>query len=367
MRSFHFFVVFALLVAQLIEINATAQQLIGYHSTTLTHVVVPFFESQMTTAADTLGRWWSVFPPCYSSENTMGAPALVLMLTRSVEGDVELDVANEIESENDQALRHQVFERVLMGLSETSRRCFSRTQVCVIRIPKAMDSHSGGARMSLEAMLRGKCIRGERGYGLFAEPDCRPIRSGWLTALRRSLEYPAPPDWAVGSIYRGTFDISDSYLPNRYHINGNAIYRLSGLPYSNEHEMLLLADRMLLDREGYSHFHSDHLRLAELDNRERPLGSTFADLHFHHVRPYVEQKHGDSPVAYDTDLSEFLMHSENYPLVRLVLAHRLRFTPMILNLWNTGWAVQEIVDQNPEAVLVHGGWAELPTEAGAST
>ena len=133
-----------------------------------------------------------------------------------------------------------------------------------------------------EHFLRNKDFISDATYAFYMEPDVRPISNGWLNRLVFEVSWPEAPFWVKGSIYRGTPSNVDgsSYTPNLYHLNGNAIY---------------------------------------------DMGGALSEFYFQKVRPYVEQAHGQSVNAYDTDFSEYLMQREHFSTV-IQIAHLFHFS-----------------------------------------
>jgi hypothetical protein len=141
------------------------------------------------------------------------------------------------------------------------------------------------------------------------EPDCRPIKSYWLDAITRDLGF--NEFWMKGAMYRGIFEFKvNTYLPNKYHINGNALYNIGN--------------------------------------------NAFRDFYFKTLRPYIE-RHGDSVNAYDTDFFEYLFDVSNYDMVRKIL-HNFVLTDTWQNLWQTNFSIKELNKLHPNTYLVHGGF-----------
>ena len=150
------------------------------------------------------------------------------------------------------------------------------------------------------------------------EPDMRPIQSNWLTKVQLACAWPVEPFWVKGSIFRGDYYTiqKTDYLPNLYHINGNAVYNL-GQP------------------EEYKNFY------------------------FNQMRPYVIKRWGDSLNAYDTDVWDFLYFRDNYDKARHILS-KFVYTDLIHNMWKTNYSVSDHVKKHPDTFLVHGGY-QIPS------
>jgi hypothetical protein len=146
-------------------------------------------------------------------------------------------------------------------------------------------------------------------YVFYMEPDCRPIKSYWLDAVTKDLGF--NEFWMKGAIYRGIFEFKvNVYLPNKYHINGNALYNIG--------------------------------------NKE------FQEFYFKTLRPFIE-RHGDSMNAYDTDFAEYFFDVNNYETVRKIL-HNFVLTETWQNLWQTNFSIIELNKMYRNTYLVHGGF-----------
>jgi hypothetical protein len=192
----------------------------------------------------------------------------------------------------------------------TYQKCFSSVNFVNYEFSNNYsDSHVLGSRLMFEHMLAQNDEQfKDANYIFYMEPDCRPIKMNWLDALARNVDF--NEFWMKGSIYRGNYDINyDKYLPNKYHINGNAIYNI-GNKY-------------------------------------------FREFYFKTLRPYIE-KHGDSTNAYDTDFFEYIFDLKNYDKVRQII-HNFVFTDTIQNCWHSNYNITEINILYSNTYLVHGG------------
>jgi len=334
------------------KVLANLNNIPGFHNTTLTHVVMAFNPAQIHIVEETLKEWWSKYPPCEVDDfqvladqryainidqtRTYRKPRLVFMMSRR-KNDEE---SEETALENDDELRELVTPK--LQLQSSSASCFSDVSICITRLRKSEDKHKTGSRLFNERMLRGICVRGRRGYGIYIEPDVRPVRKNWLSILATVLTFPAPPSWVIGSFNRGDFPFTGTrYLPNLFHMNGNAIYRLTSDPKSDDFE-----DESKLD--------------IVPDKRERTIRrGSYAHFYIHSVRPYIIKKHGaTADTAYDTDVYEFLWDYKNYDSLRHYFVHNVRFKDLILNMYESSWSMSKIHSLSSNAVLVHGGFPD---------
>jgi hypothetical protein len=233
--------------------------------------------------------------------------------------------------------------------------CFQSFSVCEILLKDQEDKHHLGAQMVFERLLQGHCIHGERGYGLLMEPDSRPIRAEWLTALSATVAYPNPALWVSGSIYRGsatniTID-GQPFFAGRHHINGNAIYRLSGDELTNE-----AGDDRIWAITARSDSSINFINRTE-SQAPRPLGGTWARFYFENVKAHAETT--ETHNSYDTFIFEYLMDSDRWWDTRHVM-HKFRYTNSIVNMWKTEWSLSSTLadPRYLDTVIIHGGFPQ---------
>lgn len=182
------------------------------------------------------------------------------------------------------------------------------------------DTHVEGARLMFEQFLRGKVVpeteteqEPSLGYALYMEPDLVPIRPHWLNYVIQQVAWPVPEFWMKGSIFMGNAALMrrTTNVPNKYHINGNALYNLHS--------------------PDFQHFYYDQ------------------------VRPFVMKRHGGkSANAYDTDIYEYLHDDQTYASTHQVM-HKFQYTDLLQNQWHTPWSAPDLAAKFPNTVLVHGG------------
>ena len=259
----------------------------------LSHLVIPFHINQIASVEENI-RKWATYKPC-ASIHALTRPRLIFYV--SFTDDSQLTDLNTRLS----ALKENFY-------------CFSnrdKIEVVEYKLRPEHDTHILGARLMFENCLkRNHVLFNNLKYIFYMEPDCRPIRSNWLTAIQNEIG--TTSFWMKGAFFRGTFQFfanEREYLPNKYHINGNAIYNVG-------------------------------------DKR-------FEEFYFNKVRPYI-QLHGDSVTAYDTDLAEYIMDLRNYIVVREVI-HNFAFTEVVLNMWRQSYSVAELKKLYANSFLVHGG------------
>ena len=267
----------------------------------LSHVVLAFHVKQLDVARINLQSWERV-PPCarqlkHQKQNLRRRRLPTLTLYAASDGGAPIQtVLASLDS---------------LWSSSNYKHCFAGATTRHLAIDNAIDNHVDGARLMFENMLAGNVVD-KASVVLYMEPDLRPVRPNWLEAMERVSAAPCDPFWVKGSVFLGDAALmaATTYLPNMYHINGNALYNVG-------------------DKD-------------------------FVDFYSNRVRPYVERKHGDSVNAYDTDMYEFLMDRANYDYARRVM-RMYRYTGAIVNMWHTQYTIDDVLKANPDAVLVHGG------------
>lgn len=61
----------------------------------------------------------------------------------------------------------------------------------------------------------------------YMEPDCVPVKNGWLDEVESSCRMMLDRDvWVQATLYNGSFRSND--LPTKLHFNGNSIFNVSG-------------------------------------------------------------------------------------------------------------------------------------------
>lgn len=291
------------------------QQRLKDHNRTLSHVVIPLHEKQLGKLRLNLGIWWVNNPPCSTSitekekETVLShhRPALVFQVSFSVSESVAEPAHDDTHSDNIEKTCLEMFEQPPVRV----QKCFASIRVVTLGLSRKDDKHVQGARLMFEDLLQGK-VTGDCSYALYMEPDMLPIQSQWLVRITNQVEWPTPEFWMLGSIYRGSIEHVEgtTYLPNKYHINGNAIYNIGS--------------------------------------------ENFRQFYFKQVRPYIVVEHGDSVNAYDTDIYEYLMAPKNYDASRHVM-HFFQYTDLMQNKWHSNWFAHQLAANHPNTVLVHGG------------
>jgi len=341
----------------------------GYHSTSLTHIFLPFMESQLIDVKHLIQHWWGAYKPCErrdweflqkwrqrssgnDPDNVQTKVKLALVVGRVVSDEAE-------ESELDALRKDQELESTIRGsirFCESFLECLDRTlNICVVRFSSG-DATAHRDRRFYEMMLKGQCVRGRRGYAFFLEPNTFPVAERWLTNLATAIAFPAPASWLIGPAFRGnTSGISSFNTPALYHMNRNQLVRLSNDLERDEPE----------DTATHQ---------VVLEDQPRPIAQTsFAHLYFDKIKPFWAQREASS-IPVDEQIFGFMMQSENWNIVRGMLFHRMRFTNLILDISGLSWTPRTVHKRwgDEDVVLVHGykpngsELAELPSQEGCA-
>jgi hypothetical protein len=295
-KILHKIVTFLLLIfilLKLIDYRFKADETISsfqFDYTRLTHVIIPFHIKQLDRLEINILKW-KQYVPCLDMEKR-NAPKLIFFVSYSNNASIV-------------ALKER------LNRLRSYYSCFSSVHYVEYYFKRSeLDNHIAGARLMFEHMLAQKDAQfNDAQYVFYMEPDCRPIKSYWLDAVTKDLGF--NEFWMKGAIYRGIFEFKvNVYLPNKYHINGNALYNIG--------------------------------------NKE------FQEFYFKTLRPFIE-RHGDSMNAYDTDFAEYFFDVNNYETVRKIL-HNFVLTETWQNLWQTNFSIIELNKMYRNTYLVHGGF-----------
>jgi hypothetical protein len=317
------------------------------HNTTLTHVVIPLAQAQSVNLHHML-QDWAAFPPCAAGDKVLLARAGVSLPTLHVivARRREINITQQQDDVAEQMLRLRVSTIVRNGLANLGVSCFSSSVVHVLPLSAAEDTHLTGARLLLEAAIgRGPVSpTGERGYAVQLEPDVRPVRARWLTTLSLSVMWPVQPFFIMGGMYMGNDPgiLNHPFAPVRFHINGNALYRISCLDDFQE-------------------------PAGAACSATSPLPSGvggFAGFYFNTIRPWAVKYYGkeyppekEHP-GYDLVLSDWVINARTRKtgsdMVRM-MATRVVARNLIVNMQFTKFTRAALRQQFREVLLVHGG------------
>lgn len=212
------------------------------------------------------------------------------------------------------------FHRDLATSSQRSRVEQLIQKVSELNAFKSIKTHSaylgkwddryplGPSNMFFKLMLETPLIE-DAGYSFmfWMEPDCFPIKSGWLDILY-NLATTSGPFWVLGSARRDEFVEDKQYRYAYDHINGNALYRLDDPIF-----------RSYLDavHEDFSQNFKKYLRSFDV-----------------------------AIALYKKSLKPFTRYSE--------LHHHFVYTDLIQNVYRSKTNVTELITSHPETYIVHG-------------
>lgn len=279
----------------------------------LTDIVVPLPPKHYEKVVGLL-RTWVDYPPCYHpSEEQLSKVVAEEEDYFAAHGfnlghDVTLTffVSSPQDTEVEARLM-EAFDR----LPSKVRHCFSRARVHFAGLMGDDDGYWKGTTLMFERLLLNKVGLRWPHYVFYMEPDMLPIRPYWLAALDASVREPVPSFWMRGSIFKGQpFLSSSAIVPLSLHINGNAIYNL-----------------------------------ADSRFRDFYLGKVYN----------ISRNDYKSNHAYDLDMYFYLCYPGNYAKAQTI-AHKFQYTELIQNLYHTEYSVSALLEDYPNAYLVHGGY-----------
>lgn len=249
-------------------------------------------------------RLWEEYMPCPSDSELGDEQAMTgAWLGREVSLVLLLNCARDVLVENE-------LLNAFDSLSGSARSCFSNVQVQFSSLSREEDNYLTGSRLMFEKILDDTLRLESPSYVLLMEPDCLPIRNYWLSFIDAQTRFPNTPFWIKGSIFRGEDRIiSRQQLPNKFHINGNAIYNLG-------------------DR-------------------------SFPHFYFKILLPFIRWKYRST--AYDVDTFVFLQDLQNYHYTRHVV-HFFQFSDFVQNHYHSEYSLKAVKKGSPTVVLVHGGY-----------
>lgn len=264
----------------------------------LTHLVVPLHIKQKTKLKAFFDHWRK-YPPCIKHSSRLSFnPPLAHKVTLVLQVSSESEIT--------------ALDRYELTL-HIPRECKCIKNVEIKEMILNNDSYLVGSRVMFEALLTNQLELKEPRYIFQMEPDCRPIRPGWLQAVDASIRWPNAPFWMKGSHFRGQASPSlASHLIVRSHINGNAIF--------NVH-----------DQE-------------------------FGRFYYTIVKPFIAKNYNVKGSAYDLDFYRLFLNSTaaHYPLFQPYL-QKFQYSEVIQNYWHSTFNISQLLDRFPETFIIHGG------------
>lgn len=259
----------------------------------LSHVIMPFHPRQLENVKDNL-KLWSHYAPC-NKDSTLQGIGFIFYVSSN-----KSTIANV-----------EKFESELFESAETYMRCFKFFSIEYAGLSGDDNGYLLGSRLMFEKMIKKKINFGPNkpSHVFYMEPDCKPIRSGWLGALNNLIVEPNAPFWMKGSLFRGLDGIiNHNNLYNRIHINGNAIYNL--------------------------------------------FDESFSNFFINVVRRVIKAKFHDNG-AYDTDIFRVLLwRNAQYTAP---FFHMFQWSDFIQNHWHSEYSLKEILENSPNTFFIHGG------------
>ena len=264
----------------------------------LTHLIVPLHVKQkhrMKAFFDS----WRQYPPCTSQKNRLHFnPPLAHQVT------VILQVSSETEI--------TALDRYdLLKYAPKQFKCIKEVKIREMVLNQ--DSYLVGSRLMLEGMLTNQMGLVNPKYIFQMEPDCHPLKPGWLQAVDAAVRWPNAPFWMKGSHFRGhsTPNLA-GHIIVRSHINGNAIFNLRD--------------------------------------------PQFVHFYFNTVKPFINKHYIMKGSAYDLDFYRMFFNStaSYFPQFQHHL-HKFQYSEVIQNHWHSRFNRSELLSTSPNTFIVHGG------------
>lgn len=259
----------------------------------LSHVIMPFHPRQLEEVKDNLNIWSQQFL-CEKDIKLKGIGFIFYVSSSKT----DIPDVNQ-------------FEMELFDASKSGMDCFRFVSIIYANLVGEDDGYLKGSRLMFEKMIKKEIDFGPEppSHIFYMEPDCRPIRPNWLTALNNHIIAPNAEFWMKGSLFRGSFDvILNNAIYNHVHINGNAIYNISD--------------------EGFSEF---YFKVAKM---------------------IVETQLHNS-CAYDTDIYRALLWNNSKYTAHFF--HMFQYSDFIQNHWHSEYSLNEILETSPNTYFIHGG------------
>lgn len=185
-------------------------------------------------------------------------------------------------------------------------RIFGQVNYLSAHIEPVLDRYPGGATEMFFEALTIPHIRDTYAFLFWMEPDCFPVRQGWLDRLYHLATMSGTHYWVLGSILRAR--PSPEYAKISRHINGNALYRLNDPEFD---AFLALVQHEYAQRKGQF--------LRSFDVAIHLVGEQ--------LEPYE---------------------------VRASVAHHFVYTDVIMNVYRRGTSMSEVCAENPRTFFLHG-------------
>ena len=255
-------------------------------------IVMPFHINQQQKLIDNI-KSWKQFEPCM--ENNINVE-LVFFYGHSLES-----------FDNKEAFIHNISKHV-------DRFCFQKVHFVEYKYKnKEDDTHFKGARVMFEYLIYKQDDAFKSvDFVFLMEPDTYPIRSSWLNAVQNNIG--DGNFWVKGTIFRGPDNLIADQKPNRYHLNGNSIYKISD--------------------ENFINFYRK--------TREFVLKNLTPVKEFN-LR------------GYDVDFYDYFFHKD-FPSAHRSFVYKFTYTNMIQNYYGTKYSKQSVSIQNIDTYFIHGGF-----------
>jgi hypothetical protein len=243
-------------------------------------VVVPFVRKQMKQMLQFLDRWAL---PQYAPLND----TLVTSMRHPI------DLIFYFNRQRDFAIEEQINTNLKKN---NIAKYFSAIKFMYAGLSDAEDLYPYGPTNMFYKLMDNPIVRENYYYFFYMEPDCLPIRPGWLDIIQELTFTRSTPFWIQGGIYYGSVTLQEK---DRFHINGNAIYSTA----DDYHELLRAVMKHVL-------------------------------------------------LAYDIDIMNFLL--TDIQLLRRVW-HQFVYSDFIANMFRSSYSEKKMRDEMPNLYFIHGG------------
>ena len=300
----------------------------------LTHIVVPYHFKQLPRLLENIESW-SKYPPYLRTRNATDAyPTIVFYSSGGI-----------LSNEEKAAMESMINASLALVLNETLLNSIQHIHGMVVE--EAVNSRILGSRVMFDLLLYSysyQLIGKAPQIFFYMEPDCLPIKCGWIEALERESNTRKGRFWMQGSVFRGNQDIWRGVkrfdIPLFLHINGNAMYNIGTGSYFREYYLLLVE--------------ADAWRKDLLKTWALASGESIKGLNQRLKKIGLKQRTNPAFKAYDMAIARSFFLRPNFFQNRIFL-DKFLFTDVIQNHSKSNYCIEDIQVDFPDTFLIHGG------------
>lgn len=318
----------------LILLHLIALTLVDAKRDRLTHIVIPYHYRQLPNLLTNI-ELWSKYPPYINKGSSKDTELTIVFyssggfLADAEKRDLELRINSSL------AL---ILDGVLLN---------SIQHIHAILNGDAIDSHIVGSRTMFDLLLYfySYQLAGEDPLIFFyMEPDCLPIRGGWVEALQQECDTRSGRFWMQGSIFHGDsrvlFKRKDNDLPFFLHINGNAMYNIGPESYFREYYLIAVKTISWRSRLMDKWLLSSGRSLEDLETRLNKIK--------YKATKRCAFKSYDMAIAYSLFLRSNFLQTRAF-------FDKFLYTDVVQNRWRSQYCLDEVHVSFPNTFLLHGG------------